>query len=420
MKWVLEQQRQEVSQQIPGLVAEDLRQVLQEAALCVVQSGNETAKLAMLKSRFMDDANPVADLLKRAQTETERTEDKALNNLLTAFYLKPGEGDKTGSVEFAHKSFGEFLFAERLKVAFEDWTELDPRQRPRLNDAAVARQIYDLLGYGPLTVEIVDYLKELLFSAEEGDDLARLSHRLHQFYDSWCEGFYIDKVPGDNLPQSKMMQLNAAEIATGVRQVDIHAGLNVMILLFEMHRYGQQQDDETSRWALHFHPCGDLKTGVLDREKLLRIIGYSQLIRLHRFVATVGRHLSDANLSDANLSDANLSFANLSQADLRAANLSHAALRAANLIAANLIAADLRYADLCAASLSHANLSSANLSHANLIAADLSSADLRAANLSYTNLENILFDEETNWADAKGLETAKNLPEALKQQLGLS
>ncbi|MGB3670280.1 MAG: NACHT domain-containing protein, partial [Phormidesmis sp.] len=171
IKWVLEQQRQELNEKISGLETEDLRQVLQEAALCVVQSGNETAKLTMLKSRFVNDSNPVAELLKQAQIETEKTEDKALNNLLTAFYLRPGEGDKAGSVEFAHKSFGEFLFAERLKVAFDDWTELDNRRRPRLDDAEVAWQIYDLLGYGPLTIEIVDYFKELLFSAGESDDL---------------------------------------------------------------------------------------------------------------------------------------------------------------------------------------------------------------------------------------------------------
>ena len=92
VRWVLERQRQELNERISGLETEDLRQVLQEAALCVVQSGNETAKLTMLKSRFTDSANPVAELLRQAQTETEKTEDKALNNLLTAFYLEAGRG----------------------------------------------------------------------------------------------------------------------------------------------------------------------------------------------------------------------------------------------------------------------------------------------------------------------------------------
>ncbi|HEY9744080.1 MAG TPA: hypothetical protein V6C90_26620 [Coleofasciculaceae cyanobacterium] len=44
----------------------------------------------------------------------------------------------------------------------------------------------------------------------------------------------------------------------------------------------------------------------------------------------------------------------------------------------------------------------------------MSSADFRGA-----DLENIFWDENTNWEDVRGLETAKNVPEALKQQLGL-
>ncbi len=279
VKWVLERQRQEVSEQISGLTAEDLRQVFQEAALCVVQSGNETAKLTMLKSRFTDDANPVAALLKQAQTETEKTEDKTLNNLLTAFYLKPGEGDKTGSVEFAHKSFGEFLFAERLKAAFDDWAELDKRNRPRLNETEVARQIYDLLGYGALTVEVVDYLKELLFAQVELDELVRLFQQLHQFYMNWCDGIYIDKAPSENLPQGKMMQMGKVEILLGLRQVDIYAGLNVMILLFQLHRHGQQKEVQSE--VLKFHPCGDLEVNSADRTKLSCVIGYSQVIGIN-------------------------------------------------------------------------------------------------------------------------------------------
>lgn len=493
VRWVLERQRQELNKRISGLETEDLRQVLQEAALCVVQSGNETAKLTMLKGRFVDDANPVAELLKQAQAETERTEDKALNNLLTAFYLKPGEGDRTGSVEFAHKSFGEFLFAERLRVAFEDWVELDRRQRPRLSDSEVARQIYDLLGYGPLTVEIADYWKELILSNAEFDDIVRLFQRLHQFYENWCEGSYIDKVPGENLPQSKMMQLKDAEIATGLRQVDIYTGLNVMILLFELHRYGRQ---DVQFWNEHikFHPCGDLNSDNAHWSKVLQVISYSQVVSMDIFKHTVGRHLdradlsgadltgtdfiginlfgtnlggvslADANLAAANLCEVNLIDANLlginlrdasvrdsvlSRTNLRDANLRDASLSGnsfirANLCDANLIGANicngnfrgsnLRDANLSDANLRNASFVGANLEHSNLMDADLRSANLRSANLRdadlrgasacgadfhFANLQDARFNKKTDWKGVSGLETAKNVPEALTQQLGL-
>ncbi len=43
----------------------------------------------------------------------------------------------------------------------------------------------------------------------------------------------------------------------------------------------------------------------------------------------------------------------------------------------------------------------------------------RNADLSYANLQDISWDEQTNWEGVQGLETAVNVPEALKRQLGM-
>jgi len=455
VKWVLERQREDLNDQISGLETEDLRQVLREAALCVMQSGNETAQLAMLKGRFTDSANPVAELLKQAQKETEKTEDKALNNLLAAFYLKPGDGDRTGSVEFAHKSFGEFLFAERLRYAFDGWVEVDKRERFRMKDREIAKQIYDLLGFGALTSEIFEYLKELLFDGVELDKIVRLFQRLHIFYENWSEGVYIDQGPGENLPQNKMKQLEAEELETGLRQVDKYAGLNVMILLFELHRYGQQSKSEQNCSRIHFHPCGNIDAEAADNRKLLRIISYSQIISMTEFVKTVGCHLHDTDLIGVDLSGVDLSGANFRRAELFESNFSNAKLVTSDFSEARISWSNLSNADFCGAnlertclqrsslsrasfvranlsraSLESADLSESNLSHANLTEANLSgdtgnffprqSTDLSRVRLSNTNLSDIQFNEEMEWRDVTGLDTAKNVPDALKQQLGLT
>ena len=326
VNWVLEKQRQDENVRLSGLDdPDDLREVLREAALCVVQSGNETAQLSMLKERFQDSANPVATLLKTAKETTGQSEDKALNNLLTTFYLRPSEGDKRGSVEFAHKSFGEYLFAERLMVAFEDWTELDRKKRFRLDDRAVYGQIYDLLGFGGLSIEIVEYVFELLDESEI--DRVKLFKRLHTFYQRWCEGEFLDQAPTENLPQKKFLQLKEHDIAGGLKQVDIFTGLNVLIVLFKLHAAAQPDHypkipDNELRPDIWFHPCGEPGTEQFDQTKLLKIIHYADSLGIGTFTKFVGPHLSSANLSRATL----LSSANLDSANLDSANLDSAIL----------------------------------------------------------------------------------------------
>ncbi|MBE7384403.1 MAG: pentapeptide repeat-containing protein [Leptolyngbya sp. SIO1E4] len=392
VNWVLEKQRQDQNLRLAGLDdLEDLRDVLREAALCVVQSGNETARLTMLKDRFQDTANPVAKFLKQSQQTTGQSDDKALNNLLTTFYLKPGEGDKRGSVEFAHKSFGEYLFAERLKAAFEAWTEMDRRgKRLILDERTVNEQIYDLLGYGGLSVEIVEYLFELL---QESDlDRVKLFERLHEFYQRWCAKDFLNQRPTENLPQKKMLQLTDQEILTGLTQVDVFAGLNVLIMLFKLHAAAQPDGyphlpEDSPKPDIWFHPCSEPETDTFDSGQLLKIIYYADSLGLGVFTRIVGPHLSRAYLNSADLSSAYLNSANLASANLSSAYLPSAYLYSANLARANLSSADLASAILIVANLSSAILSSANLARANLDSANLSSADLDRAGLYNANLD---------------------------------
>jgi uncharacterized protein YjbI with pentapeptide repeats len=371
-------------------------------------------------------------------------------------------------------------------------------------------EIYDLLGYGPLTEEIVEYLMGLLTTpASAGEENqfrpVELFQRLEDFYLRWCEGEFIDMLP-ETLPQKKMRllrdQLKTQDL--GQRQIDVYAGLNVMILLLELHRYGQETPEFKDKMV--FYPCGEpnVEGKLDDASRLLRLIGYSCCVGDSGFFLTVGRFLSranlrgadlssanlsgayldraklsganltltnlsdaylgdanlgganlgganlggaylsganlsganlcnaylsgadlrSANLSGADLSSANLSAANLSYADLSGANLSSANLSSADLWGANLSGADLSGADLSGADLSDVNLMGANLIGANLIGADLSGADLGGADLGGADLTDRTFgdvkwDENTKWENVRGLDTAVDVPEALRRMLGV-
>jgi hypothetical protein len=314
-----------------------------------------------------------------------------LKNALAAFYLQPAKSDKGGHVEFAHKSFSEFLFAQRLKESLEEWTEPGRRGEEFLvKNAQMAWEIYDLLGYGGLTPEIVEYLMGLLTTppaplakggAREGEFRpVQLFKRLENFYLRWCDGEFIDALQ-DNYPQKKMSQLQGQGIKTGIRQVDVFAGLNIMILLLELNRYAQSRDDLKEKIA--FYPCGQPNTEGFKRGRLLCIIPYSRCV-VADFTKWVGQFLRGANLGHANLGRASLDSAKLSRANLTCANLG-----------------------------------GADLNHADLSGANLKGAKLNRAYLMGANLKNISWDENTEWEDVRWLETAVNVPEALKQQLGL-
>ncbi|NEQ41585.1 MAG: low-complexity protein, partial [Okeania sp. SIO3I5] len=364
LKWVLEKQRVEegknLNREITKLESEDLEILLAEAGLCVVQSGREYAAIKMIEDRLVEQGYKELQALIEKARQDERED--GLKNALAAFYLKSAAGAEN-SVEFFHKSFGEFLCAKRMVESLEDLTQKTGKRRKTyvVSDQELEWQVYDLFGYGSLTVEVVEYLMALLVKSEV--ELMVLFERLHEFYLDWCEGEFIEATE-ETLPQKKARQLQQWGIESGQRRANIYTGLNVMILLFELHRYGQSQEELQEQ--LHFYPCGQPDSEDFEKTKLLRIIGYSQCLGDEVFAKIVGKFLRGADLSSAYLRGAYLNRAYLNRADLRGADLSSAYLNRA----------DLRGADLNRAYLNRAYLSSADLRDANLRGADLSSADL--------------------------------------------
>ena len=165
----------------------------------------------------------------------------------------------------------------------------------------------------------------LLGKSSEPHPFVRLFKRLEQIYWDWSDGRFIDEV-ASNLPQKKMQLMNAqlqaikSTSVLGLRQVDVFTGLNLLILLFSMHRYAKSRDD--CKDAIDFHPCGQPGTDKFDPQRLLRTIGYSDCVAINTFNATVRRFLGGADLRGANLSGANLFGANLGGAGLSGADLS--------------------------------------------------------------------------------------------------
>ncbi|MGF1986771.1 MAG: pentapeptide repeat-containing protein [Nostoc sp. ZfuVER08] len=323
------------------------------------------------------------------------------------------------SLKFVQDYLPEYLLCEKLQKSIQKWTLTGKTENSNIDEKILSRElaglcfavsdrqlheeIYNLLGEAALKPEIVNQLMALVVTDRKINP-ELLFWRLEDFYRRWCQGEFIDATPEDNLPQKKMLQLAAKNVAIGLRQVDIYTGLNVLILLLELHRYAQEQD--RLKQKIIFYPSAQPDTDNFFTSELLRIVNYSDALAIGNFSTIIGQFLksgnfigaylgdanltgvdfSNANLSRAYLGDANLTGVNFCGANLTAANLGDANLSAANLSGANLSGADLSSANLSGANLSGANFSRADLSSANLTRANLKSADLNRADLSSTNL----------------------------------
>ncbi|MFN6489923.1 pentapeptide repeat-containing protein [Nostoc sp. DedQUE03] len=329
--------------------------------------------------------------------------------------LPQGESIKAEkSVKFTQDNLQEYLYSLRLQESLKKWTIAGRGLTSEIGDQILGipsgfcfrvcdrqmhEEIYDLLGNSALKPEIVNQLMELVVTDQKIRP-EQLFWRLEDFYRRWCQGEFIDGTPNDNLPQKTRLKLAAQNIAIGLRQVDIYTGLNVLILLLELHRYAQRRDELKQK--ITFYPSAQPDTDNFFTSQLLRIINYSDALEIGNFSSIVGQflkggnfrnaYLGDANLTGADFTGADLSLAYLGDANLTGVNFSGANLSGANLGDANLSSANLSGANLSGADLSSTNLSGANLSCANLSRADLNRADLSSTNLSHADLSNaILF-----------------------------
>ena len=280
--------------------------------------------------------------------------------------------------EFSHPNLGEYLAAEQIATKLRSLTQ---QVRGSYGEVSftiadpgdVAQQLYDLLGYGVLSVAMEELIVERLRREQGRNDTAAifpvLFERLQQFYQAYCQGKWMDA----GKAHQARSQLQALGNPLNVLQIDAAVGLNVFLLLCAC-----QQEAELPFW-----PCGSPdRPADFNPDQLLAFIG-----RIATLSPIVFWQRARHSLSDLQLVRVRLKHIMLSGANLHRANLSGAELQSANLEAADLGQADLSGADLSGANLSNANLSNANLYGSNLYGANLLGANLALANLANACLE---------------------------------
>lgn len=395
-----------------------LESLLEELALCAVQTDGRTVTVSVLKARLSDDfcsARLFVDYVEnKAISGQENVLARTLSKLLSCYYVKFYEAGKEELFEFSHKSFAEYLYAQRIIGGLKKLAIQNSGNSSSVDKFSAENEICDLLGHGKLTIETINYLKASIIEVNE-TELQSVFVCLNDFYSKWCEGYYLSSISGKELPWKELHERQRLYgICPNVKQSDIYTGLNVIILLLELHRYSQTTFGLSSQLA--FEPSLSVDDdSTRGRENFLRAIGYCHCMEpdaisspsTRYFANNVGQFLEKINLLGAVLQGSDLSETNLAGANLRSANLSRTCLAGTNLAEANLcgsrlILSDLRGADLTGADLTGADLSGAELSNLDftlvaessligvtLVGAHISGTNLRGVDLTGSNLSGL-------------------------------
>ena len=361
-----------------------LEKVLSELALCIAQSQTELYNLESFLTQLNSKSFDEKDLVVKLQSSfRERPYFKDLVvDILSNYYARPIRNKKNVLIKFIHKSFYEFLYAKRILDELRQWTALMLADDSNIDQSFQQEKVYNILGYGLVSREILKYFGVLITDIEEAE-LVEIFVCLDAFYTRWNDGLYSNyndhaKAPWLELQERQMR----TKLNLSTKHLDVYTGVNVIILLLGLQRYCQ--NSLTLSEDVLFSPCHEDDADTSGkRYSILRTVGYCQSLKVANFdqpssnffATTVGGFLEGIDLVNAELAGV----------DLRRVNFKKAKLQFAKMMRTNLYDADLEDADLSGADLSFSDLRCKNIKNANF----------RGAILDGANLENIDFREAT-------------------------
>jgi Pentapeptide repeats (8 copies) len=343
----------------------DFQLILEEVGLCAWHGDGRTVTEAAIVNHC-NSTKEVQHLLSYFSENLRSSGQARITKLFTAFHFQ-ARGSVDSTFEFTHKSFGEFLTAKRLVRAMEEINEEYRKVRRGWTEKVSLKYWAEVCKSGTLDFDILEFIRqEVRFIYRERPEL------IEQWQETCCK--LIEYLLRDGLPMEEFGGLSFYQMNNRAIQAEI------MLLAL-------------------------LNACAICTEKL-SIIDW---IDARTFGTWLARMQGQRAYSDFSISDFSIVAVCLSWLNLDGARLYGASLYGASLVGSSLVEA----------SLNGASLDRANLGWANLDGARLYGASLDRANLGWANLQNISWDKYTNWEDVWRLKTAVNVPEKLKQQLGL-
>jgi hypothetical protein len=494
---------------------------IQKLATGIFNTDGEKAKIGIIKNRISKSLKLILKKITHPKAKTEKEKHSLIeknltqindDNLLSFFYFKhnPNPDDFWDSnMEFAHKSFGEFLQAREIwQTLFDlkteilnkfkinnpelDWRNILEIEKIDKNkfleiQSFIYQILYNLLSGRAMTEQTIVYYfwRQMLEVATEditkdggffvGENGESNPNNIHQFYNQflttdyqfifealesfyrkWSDREFINELPTKNLISK--YQKNVSEFykdqdleSLKTLRVDITTGVNVLLILLELHRKKIFLEKESVNYFEKLknipilelgkdssfkqnwkyievlesgHNTGYLKTleNAYNTNYLGKFLQFADLSSAYlnkidlRGVDISNGNLSSANLNYTDLSKAYLNYTDLNKTELKNTNLSFTHFNEANLNLANLSNSDLSYSYFYSSNLHNAHLYSVNLLESDFLFANLKGAslfDLRDRDFLVRNFETI-----KTWTKEEGNET--NNPWGISTNLDIS
>jgi len=385
------------------------------------------------------------------ERETQTAEDHPLTRLMISFYFKGGQPEQ--GCEFAHKSFREYLFAERIVETLKEYgrrlTEreakrLPPRDYWRDFSREEDRLRYDfsrvlayLLAPQWVAPNVWDHLQHLieweisraaLNASPEGNQLSGLPAQalsierwkyvrdgLADLWEWWCDCAHLrPQVKTDRWKKSIIEPPFAEELIRWAApltaeenealplesptSMDAHLGDALCQICAMVHFYiavneGLERiEPKRFEYVKSDRTRKSQRLAKRDQIELVLFAPGGEGIKSIRVNPTFRHCFARINSAFGSPWREFPSRAILNGAHLADTNLYLSSLIAVRLDSANLSGADLSRSYLWHANLSCTNLNNANLHLASLVSANLSGASLVSANLADANLLSANFD----------------------------
>ena len=363
--------------------------ILQEIALTIWHGQGRTATISDIQLRLTNDKQ-LSEQFEQFTIDSTN----GVTRLLTAFYFQYSDKGEINynTVEFTHKSFGEFLTAKRIVQEATLLTTNFTLQDRTPSDSGI--QIA-LKSWMEITskVTIDNFIYRFILDELSGQSIKNLN-MIQNAFAEFIRHSIKYQLPQDSLDGNYNQQSKSIRNSNEALLI-IHSGCARLTKSISVIKDDNMDTNEFVVWF-------DTVNGATNQNRLARKCWNNMHLELNHVAGLNAISVnfdsciisgkishsmfSDASLIEAQLNGLDLSYSNLTGANLRESNLDSAILVNVNLSRANLESSTLTKVILKSSNLTKANLSYANMNKINLVKSDLTKAKMINVNLEKSDL----------------------------------